>query len=79
MSDIDFHGQIPPFLRRETLPPNEAARHIVETIDRRIEWLAKRGLRPHAQVLKNKQHCLDFIAGKIDELDMERFTRRMVL
>jgi len=79
MSDIDLEDTIPPFLRLEILPPKDEARRIVETIDRRIAWLAKRGLRPHGQVLKNKQHCIDFIADKIGELDMERFTRRMVL
>ena len=72
----DFHeGDIPPFLRKVLLPPLEEAHRIVATIDERVAWLSKRGLRPHPQVIENKLHCLAFIRGEVIELEMCRFMR----
>lgn len=72
----DFHeGEIPPFLRKEVWPPLEEAHQIVATIDKRIAWLAERGLRCHSQVLENRLHCLAFIRREVPELEMRRFMR----
>jgi len=66
---------MPPYPRVAALPPLEDAARIVEVIDQRIAWLAERGLRAHAQVLANRQHCIDFLGGKVARLESERFRR----
>lgn len=71
--------EIPPFLRKPVLTPPEQARWYLEATDGRIAWLAERGLRPHAKVLENRQHCVDFIEGRVHELDVERFIVRRFL
>jgi hypothetical protein len=67
--------EIPPFLRMPMLSPEDDARRIIQVIDKRIAWLAERGLRAHPQVLANREHCVAFLDGKAVRFESERFRR----
>ena len=67
--------EIPPFLRMLTLSPEDDARRTIQVIDKRIAWLAERGLRAHPQVLANREHCVDFLSGNAARFESERFRR----
>ena len=71
MGDTEY--KIPPFLRKEAKTPHEHARWYLEATGGRIAWLAERGLRPHARVLENRQHCIDFLEERVPKLNMENF------
>ena len=63
----DFDSKPPPsFVRR--LPEDdtlEGARFWLASLDRRMAWLAERGLRPHPNVLEHRAELL----GKIAQFD----------
>ena len=65
--------QIPPYLRKEAKAPMEHAHWYLDATDRRIAWLAERGLRPHATVLEARGHCAEFLEGKVPNLEIEKF------
>ena len=60
----DFDSKPPPsFVRR--LPEDdtlEGARFWLASTDRRIAWLAQRGLRPHPNVIERRAELLEKIA-----------------
>lgn len=74
-SDDSIDNDIPPFLRMPVLSPEEDAKRTVEIIDRRVAWLAERGLRAHPVVLANREHCIDFLSGNVARFENERFKR----
>lgn len=65
--------QIPPYLRKEAKAPIEHARWYLDATDVRLAWFAKRGLRPHATVLKARKHCVEFLAAEVANLEIEKF------
>jgi len=71
--------EIPPFLRKPEAGTREDAQWMVSRIDHRIVRLAALGLRPHPQLIENKQHCIDFLDGKVGVFDKDRFTVRRKL
>ena len=56
--------EIPSFLPARILKPesHEGLRQRLEVVDRRIAWLAERGLRPHPNVLERRSELLEKIA-----------------
>ncbi len=73
--DESLDYKIPPFSRMPTLSPEDDARRAIQVIDKRIAWLAERGLRAHPQVLENQKHCENFLNGKAVRFETERFRR----
>lgn len=57
-------AEIPSFLPARFLKPDshEGLRQRLEVIDRRMAWLAERGLRPHPNVLEHRADLLRQIA-----------------
>lgn len=51
--------EIPPYLRKPPMTSKVWAESVVSGIDRRIAWLAQRGLRPHPEVLERRQLWAD--------------------
>ena len=70
--DIEF----PPYLRKPERGTREYAERIISMINAKVAKLAEKGLRPHPQLLANRQHCTDFLEGRIPEIDSERFIVR---
>lgn len=58
MALSDDKYTIPPFLRKTPMDPVESAQAVVAAIDKRIAWLAERGMRPHQNVLDRREHYL---------------------
>lgn len=60
----DFGDNPPrPFLRKSTSADTlESTKFRLASLDRRIAWLAERGLRPHPTVLKHRADLLGKIA-----------------
>ena len=65
--------EIPPFLRKKSRPPIAHARWYLDATDVRLAWLAERGLRPHVTVLEARKHCVEFLEGKVANLEIEKF------
>ena len=74
-SDAELIDEIVPFWLMPELSPEEVAKRTVEIIDRRVAWLAERGLRAHPQVLANRLHCIEFLNGEVARFEEERFRR----
>jgi hypothetical protein len=73
--DFPNLDEMTPFPRREKLPPEGKAMRFIREIDAHIAKIAKLGLRPHPLVLDNRRHCVEFLEGKAERLEMERFQR----
>lgn len=59
--------EIPSFLPARFLKPesHEGLRQMLEVVDRRVAWLAERGLRPHPDVLERRAE----LRGKIAQFE----------
>lgn len=57
-------AEIPSFLPARFLNPesHEGLRQRLDVVDRRMAWLAERGLRPHPNVLERRAELLGKIA-----------------
>lgn len=62
--DLTDDIEIPSFLPARFLKPesHEGLRQRLDVVDRRMAWLAERGLRPHPDVLEHRAELLGKIA-----------------